>query len=121
MIEMKLDLTGLHIEVTSAIEDFVTKKIEKLGKFFDDSTICHVTFSAKKEKQHVDIRIEYKGHTYISREDSQDLYYAVESCVEKIEAQYRKQKSVIEKKRREGVSEEVISNLTLDEILKEKE
>lgn len=118
---MKLDLTGIHIDVTEGIEEFVTKKVEKLNKFFDESTICHVTFSAKKEKQHVDIRIEYKGHTYISSEDSDDLYYAVESCIEKIEAQYRKHKSVIEKKRREGVSEEVISNLTLEEILKEQE
>ena len=58
---MKLDLTGLHIEVTDAIREFTEKKIKKLDKFFDENTICHVTFTDKsKGKQHLDIRIEYK-------------------------------------------------------------
>ncbi len=63
---MKLDLTGLRIEVTDAIREFVDKKIQKLNKFFDEDTLCHVTYTAPtKGKQHVDMRIEYKSHTYI--------------------------------------------------------
>ena len=44
---MKLDLTGLRIEVTDAIREFTERKIKKLDKFFDDATICHVTFTEK--------------------------------------------------------------------------
>ena len=62
---MKLDLTGIHIDVTEGIKDYVERKIERLSKFFTDDTLVHVTYSAKKEKQHVDVRIEYKGHTYM--------------------------------------------------------
>ena len=36
---MKLDLTGLRIEVTDAIIEFVYKKIQKLNKFFDEDTL----------------------------------------------------------------------------------
>lgn len=118
---MKLDLTGLRIEVTEGIKDFVEKKVEKLDKFFNDSTICHVTFSAEKEKQHVDIRIEYKGRTYIANENCEDIYYGIESAIEKIEGQARKTKSVIEKKRREGVAEDVLDKMTLEETLNEEE
>jgi putative sigma-54 modulation protein len=118
---MKLDLTGLHIEVTEGIKEFTERKVEKLSKFFDESTICHVTFSAEKEKQHVDIRIEFKNRTYIANENCEDLYYGIEKTIEKIEGQARKTKSIIEKKRREGVSEEVLDNITLEEALNEKE
>lgn len=118
---MKLDLTGLHIEITDAIKEFVEKKVEKLEKFFDESTICHVTFLAEKEKQHVDIRIQYKNRSYIANENCEDLYFGLEKAVEKIEGQARKTKSIIEKKRREGTSEEVLDMITLEEAMNEEE
>jgi len=118
---MKLDLTGLHTEVTEAIREFTERKIEKLGKFFDEVTICHVTFSPDKEKQHVDIRIEYKSATYLASEDCEDLYYGIEKVIEKIENQVRKAKSITENKRRDGlIKEDNTNELTIEEILDEK-
>ena len=103
---MKLDLTGLRIEVTDAIRDFVLKKIQKLDKFFDEDTLCHVTYTAPtKGKQHVDMRIEYKSHTYIAEDEVDDLYYGVESLISKIERQCRKVKDDnIGKKRSETIN-----------------
>ena len=105
---MKLHLTGLRIEVTDAIIEFVYKKIQKLNKFFDEDTLCHVTYTAStKGKQHVDMRIEYKSHTYIAEDDVDDLYYGVESLISKIERQCRKVKDEnIGKKRSETVEVE---------------
>ena len=103
---MKLDLTGIHIEVTEAIKDFVEKKLEKLDKFFDDSTICHVTFTDKsKGKQHLDIRIEYKSRTYLAESETDNLYSGVEQLISKIEGQIRKDKSMAEKLKKEGLPE----------------
>ena len=101
---MKLDLTGLRIDVTDGIREFVERKVKKLDKFFDDDTICHVTFTDMvKGKQHVDIRIEYKSRTYLAEEDTNDLYYGIEELISKIEGQIRKDKAMNEKRRRETV------------------
>lgn len=101
---MKLDLTGLRIEVTDAIREFVEKKVEKLEKFFEPETICHVTFTDKvKGKQHVDIRIEYKSHTYLAEGDFEDIYECMDDLVAKIEGQLRKEKAIMQKQRREGL------------------
>ena len=101
---MELDLTGLRIEVTDSIREFVEKKIEKLEKFFEPKTICHVTFTDKvKGKQHVDIRIEYKSHTYLAEGDFEDIYDCMDDLVGKIEGQLRKEKSIMQKQRREGL------------------
>lgn len=101
---MKLDLTGLRIEVTDAIRSFTEKKIKKLDKFFDDSTICHVTFTEKNKGTHdIDIRIEYKSHTYLAREKAEDLYYGIESVISKIEGQIRKEKTASENLRYDKV------------------
>ena len=40
---MKLDLTGIRIEVTDAIRSFTEKKIKKLDKFFDDELRSSLT------------------------------------------------------------------------------
>ena len=101
---MKLDLTGLGIDVTDGIREFVERKVKKLDKFFDEDTICHVTFTDMvKGKQHVDIRIEYKSRTYLAEEDTNDLYYGIEELISKIEGQIRKDKAMNEKRRRETV------------------
>lgn len=104
MITMKLDLTGIHIEVTDAIRDFTEKKIKKLDKFFDENTICHVTFTDKsKGKQSLDIRIEYKSRTYLAESDTDNLYSGIEQLVSKIEGQIRKDKAMAEKARKETI------------------
>lgn len=101
---MKLDLTGIHIEVTDAIRDFTEKKIKKLDKFFDENTICHVTFTDKsKGKQRLDIRIEYKSRTYLAESDTDNLYSGIEQLVSKIEGQIRKDKAMAEKARKETI------------------
>lgn len=105
---MKLDLTGLRIDVTDAIRSFTEKKIKKLDKFFDDDTICHVTFTDKsKGKQHVDMRIEYKSRTYLAQENTDDLYSGIEALVDKIEGQLRKDKAQLDKQRKSGVPGQV--------------
>lgn len=113
---MELDLTGIHIEVTEAIREFTEKKVEKLAKFFDSETICHVTFTEKnKGKQHVDIRIEYKSHTYLAEGEFDDIYSGLDDLIEKIEEQIRKEKAIIQKKRRENASEEIDDESTFED------
>lgn len=97
---MKLDITGLNIEVTEAMKNYVEKKTEKLAKFFEEGTLCHVTFKIEKEAKNVDIRIEFKSHTYLAEESSEDLYANIDEAIEKIEGQIRKTKTIEEKKRR---------------------
>ncbi len=106
---MKLDLTGLRIDVTDAIRSFTEKKIQKLNKFFDEGTICHVTFTDKSKGKHrVDIRIEYKSHTYLAADETDDLYSGIESLISKIEGQIRKERTNDQKKRRTGLPEEEV-------------
>ena len=118
---MKLDLTGLHIEVTEGIENYTKERIKKLENFFDDSTICHVTFSSNKGLNHVDVRVEYKGRTYLAVDDTDDVYHGIEKTTHKIEAQAMKVKTALEKKRRRGVSDHELDSMTIEQALEGKE
>ena len=109
---MQLDLTGLRIEVTDAYKDFTEKKIKKLEKFFEPETICHVTFTDKSKGKHrIDMRIEYKSHTYLAEENCEDIYYGLEALVSKIEGQIRKEKANMKKDRKEVIETETSENI----------
>lgn len=103
---MILDITGKSIDVTPAIREFAEKKVEKLNKFFEQDTIVHVTFSAKKEKQEVDIRVEYKGITFLAEEDTYDVYAGIDLAIDKLLGQIRKQKTKMLKGRTDENVEE---------------
>ena len=103
---MKLDLTGRQIEITEGMHEFIERKVQKFDKFFDDDTIVHVTVSAKKEKQHMDIRIEYKSKTYMAEIETEDIYKGMDELEEKLLSQIRKEKTKMEKARREGFDKE---------------
>lgn len=96
---MKIDLTGIHLEVTEGMKTFVDQKVNKLSKFFPEDTLVHVTVRAEKDKQHVDIRIETGNHTFIAEEVTTDTYGAIDKAITKIEGQARKLKDKYENKR----------------------
>ncbi len=102
---MKLDLTGKGIDITPGIQEYAEKKVQKLDKFFDEDTLVHVTFAAKKEQQEVDIRVEYKGKTYLAEEDTHDVYAGMDLAIDKLLGQIRKQKTKMLKDRADGIDE----------------
>ena len=70
---MKLDLTGLRIDVTDGIREFVERKVKKLDKFFDEDTICHVTFT-DMVKGKLELNI---NHVHILQKKIQMIYTMV--------------------------------------------
>lgn len=115
---MKLDITGIGIDVTDGIREYASKKVAKLDKFFDDNTIAHVTFSAKKEKQNVDIRIESKGKTYMAEENTHDVYAGIDLIIDKLLGQIRKQKTIKLNRRTENT---VQMGVTEEDLLEDEE
>ena len=118
---MKLDLTGLHIDITEGIENYTKERIKKLESFFDDDTICHVTFSSNKGLHHVDVRVEYKGRTYLAVDESHDLYQGIEKTTHKIEGQAMKVKTALEKKRRSGIDDKTLDSMSIEQALEGEE
>ena len=115
---MKLDITGIGIDVTDGIREYATKKVAKLDKFFDENTIAHVTFSAKKERQNVDLRIESKGKTYMAEEATHDVYAGIDLLIDKLLGQVRKEKTKKLNRRNENT---VQMGVTEEDLLEDEE
>ena len=94
---MKLNIRGDKIEVTEAIKEYVTKKISKLDKYFDDADnyTANVLIKTKGLNQTIEITIVTKNFTLRAEETSQDLYESINEAVTILERQIRKNKTRI--------------------------
>lgn len=115
---MKLDLTGIHVEITEGLTEFVDRKVERLGKFFPEDTIIHVTIATNRDEQKLSIRIEHNSHTYLADVETDDVYHAMDEALEILIGQIRKQKDKMEKARHEGIAQpELESEIDIENIL----
>ena len=84
----------------------IEKKIDKLGKFFDDSVSADVVVSTQKDKIIVEVTIRTVDMIYRAEERNENVYNATDEIVESIVRQIRKNKTRLAKKLREGVVKE---------------
>jgi putative sigma-54 modulation protein len=90
---MKFIISGKNIEVTKGLREAVEEKIGKLEKYFKPDTEVHVTLSAEKERQKIEVTIPVKGNIIRSEQVSSDMYVSIDLVEEIIERQLKKYKN----------------------------
>lgn len=90
---MNINVKGSNIELTPAISDYITKKLEGVSKFIDKhspDTVCHVEVG-KTTSHHkngdifrAEVRIHLKGNEVYVAEETTDLYAAIDKVRDEV-------------------------------------
>jgi putative sigma-54 modulation protein len=120
---MKISVRGDKIKVTEAMNNYVVEKLKKIDKYLDepDAVSANVVVRVEKQGQKVEITIPLKNFMLRAEETQEDIYAAVDTIVDKIERQIRKNKTKLEsqaKKSREvrGFAIESIEDIEEEEV-----
>ena len=89
---MNLNITGHHVEVTPAIRDYVTSKLDRVIRHFDNVTSVAVILSVEKLKQKAEVTLHVRGKDIFVENDDADLYAAIDSMTDKLDRQVQKYK-----------------------------
>lgn len=89
---MNLNITGHHVEVTPALHDYVTGKVERVIRHFDHVTSVHVVLSVEKLRQKAEITLHVKGKDIYADADDTDLYASIDAVADKLDRQVLKHK-----------------------------
>jgi putative sigma-54 modulation protein len=89
---MNLTVTGHHIEVTPAIRDYVTEKVKKVTRHFDQVIDVGVILSVEKLVQKAEVNLHVSGKDIFVQAEDTDLYAAIDSLVDKLDRQVVKHK-----------------------------
>lgn len=97
---MELNIRGDKVTVTKSIKDYITEKLEKLNKYFDnDKNIkASVIIRVKNDEQIIEVTVPTNKFTLRAEEKHGDLYAAIDLVVDKLERQIRKNKTKLNKK-----------------------
>lgn len=89
---MQINFTGHGIEVTPALKTFAEEKLDKLEKHHDKIITINVVFDVEKLRQIAEATVLVaKGELHASAE-SDDMYTAIDSLVDKLDRQLIKHK-----------------------------
>jgi putative sigma-54 modulation protein len=89
---MQINVSGHHLEVTDALKEYVTNKIERLSHHHDRITNTNVTLSVDKLIQKAEAKIHVSGKDIFADATHNDLYAAIDALVDKLDRQLIKHK-----------------------------
>ncbi|MES2823359.1 MAG: ribosome-associated translation inhibitor RaiA [Pseudomonadota bacterium] len=89
---MQINISGRHLEVTEALRDYVSSKIERLCNHHDRITNIHVILSVDKLEQKVEATMHVSGKDIFADASSADLYAAIDALADKLDRQLIKHK-----------------------------
>ncbi len=89
---MQITVTGRHFEITDALRQHIESKIHKLTRYLNDVTEVHVVLSVEKHRHQAEIILQAPPGPVRSLEETHDMYLSVDTAIDKIERQLKRQK-----------------------------
>jgi putative sigma-54 modulation protein len=98
---MNLTISGHHLEVTPALRNYVTTKLDRITRHFDQVVDIKVLLTIdnmkeKERRQRAECMIRVKGNDLFAESSHEDLYAALDQLVDKLDRQVGKHKTRIQ-------------------------
>lgn len=105
---MNLTISGHHLEITPALHTYVTTKLDRISRHFDQVVDIKVllTVDNMKEKdarQKAECNIHVKGRDIFAQSTHADLYAAVDDLADKLDRQVLRHKTKVQEHHHETV------------------
>ena len=98
---MNLTISGHHLEVTPALRTYVTNKLDRIVRHFDQLVDVKVLLTVEKQRakegrQKAECNIHVKGSDMFAESSHADLYAAVDELVDKLDRQVVRHKDRVQ-------------------------
>ncbi|HJV07624.1 MAG TPA: ribosome-associated translation inhibitor RaiA [Chromobacteriaceae bacterium] len=89
---MNLKITGLRLEVTPSLREYVETKLERVTRHVDNVVGISVTLSVDKLVQKAEVNVHLAGKDVHVEATDADMYAAIDALVDKLDRQVLKHK-----------------------------
>jgi putative sigma-54 modulation protein len=98
---MNLTISGHHLEVTPALREYVTAKLERITRHFDQVVDITVILSVEKlsekeRRQKAEVTLHVKGKDLFAECAAEDLYAAIDQLMDKLDRQVVRHKDKVQ-------------------------
>ncbi len=95
---MKIRIITKKFNLTDDVREWVEKKLKKFDKFFPEDTDATVAISTNRVGERIELTIYRNGSIFRSEISDKDYKCALDTAMENIERQIRKNRTRLEKK-----------------------
>ena len=100
---MHINITARHLNLTPAISDYVRKKLERNRLYSAEAIWVQVKLNVESKIRHVaEIIVHVRKNTFIAKEQSSDLYSAIDLAMDKLQKQLKKYKEITKTSKKSG-------------------
>jgi len=86
---MQVSVTGRHYEVTPALKAYVDARVDRFSRWATPVS-TQVMLSAEKHRHKAEILLRVEGKEFAGKDQSEDMYSAVDRAADKLEKQLRR-------------------------------
>jgi putative sigma-54 modulation protein len=89
---MQLSVTGHHIDISEALRSYVSKRLARLERHFDNMTDIHCILTVEKLQHKAEATVHVGGGTLHADSIEENMYAAIDTLVDKLDRQIKKHK-----------------------------
>lgn len=114
---MELNIRGDKLVVTKAIKDYITEKMSKLDKYFEEASKikASILIKVKNDEQIIEVTVPTSKFTLRAEEKHNDLYAAIDLVTDKLERQIRKNKTRLNNKFKNIIQFDINTDIEVEE------
>ncbi|MDG1812479.1 MAG: ribosome-associated translation inhibitor RaiA [Porticoccaceae bacterium] len=89
---MQMTISGHHLDLTDPIREYVTTKLSKLERHYEQITSTSVILTVDKLQQKAEATVYVSGAELFANAEHTDLYAAIDALTDKLDRQLIKHK-----------------------------
>jgi putative sigma-54 modulation protein len=99
---MKINISAKNYPMSDKLSDYIERKLNKIGKYFDEDTTANVVVSKQRETPKFEATINAKQAEFRAEMANDSIYDAVDLVTDKLEYQMSKLKGKLESRYKEN-------------------
>ncbi|MHC1727857.1 MAG: ribosome-associated translation inhibitor RaiA [Syntrophobacteraceae bacterium] len=96
---MQIIVSFRHIEPSDTLKQYAEDKLSRLKKFLEEPIEAHVVLKVEKFRHTAEVSVEAPGLHLNSAEQTEDMYSSIDLLVDNLEAQAKKGKEKVRRRR----------------------
>jgi putative sigma-54 modulation protein len=89
---MQLNVTGHHVEVTDSLREYVYKKLERIGRHFEQVIDVHCVLTVEKLQQKAEATLHVSGSAIHADATEENMYASIDLLADRLDRRIKKHK-----------------------------
>ena len=87
---MQLNLTGHHVDITTALKDYVERKLDRVTRHTDRVIDVHCILTVEKLRHKAEATVSLVGRKIYADAVEEDMYAAIDALADKLDRRIKK-------------------------------